>query len=957
MTFTHGDIDGTAFVFHVDEGDIHITGKIDGSSTAILVSTGGSITIDGKVDGGSNVSLTANGPITIGGEAIDGGSTATLLSNRGAITIRGKVDGTSRVSLTAAEDIRLDGKIDNNSTADMVSHHGSITIEGKVDHDSKVRLIADGDVSIGTVGAGGDKKIDGNSHVAVTSGGAISLGNKIDSGRASVDFNACEAITIGDKIDGGSAVRLSSGTGSIHVAGKIDNGGTHVTFWPPDSLKVGGGIHGGAHVSAQNWSVVGALCGSAPPVTGYWWQNWPQTFGYVSPLRALPRSVSEIAEAIVAAEIGDRTGPLKAIGGGWSFTDASLPFQTQAEVDQVSTVFRGTSGTQDLHNILQGLNNATSTPMDLWPEDVTAAVSFSTHYDQAALTQQTVNGAVLPGSRNVRLIDTKALASSLQGGLNGILSAAALQAEQDGTFFYHVEAGITMADLDQLLNHHSPRLAIQASGGSPGATLAGTLSTATHGGEFKFPLLVDRVRAIHLVGPGGEQWWIEGAQSIADPVSLQARYPALDAAHFIGGDFAGIPGLAAQDVLNAVIVSMGTMGVIYSVVLEVVPQFGLRQIVTPTSWSAVLGQAKTTEAELRTGNPEANEAVLKVILDGSLNGTGIALADNVYADLAINPFNQDAWITNRLVTPELPVDSNSPPASVGDFLSALTVALSTHAVDKVTGNHVLGRVFDFLGFATDIPANVDDLANDATQALAIANFVSRFPDLFAPVLATVSAQDVVNVANNKGHPDRGQQFLGDVLTGFFNALEGTTDGNSDQTGIGFQVGAIGWPAGGLPGRGIEIALDPARAFTFLQTVLFDDVLAKTMAVGNKPLIGYISIRICPPTNTLMGMQQYSPFSVMLEVVGYRSPEANAVMDLIQQEVLEQNQTNRLKALLHWGLENQQLTAADLVPTPLSDLISPTSTFSKIEAFRTVRQFLRNGQPPAFDNNFVRRLQL
>src|SRR6185437_14374652 len=197
---------------------------------------------------------------------------------------------------------------------------------------------------------------------------------------------------------------------------------------------------------------------------------------------------------------------------------------------------------------------------------------------------------------------------------------------------FHVEAGITMADLDQLLDHQSPRMAIQASGGSPGATLAGTLSTATHGGEFGWPLLVDRVRAIHLVGPGGEEWWIEGEESIANPTALHNRYPNLDAAHFIGGAWNGIPGLTAQDVLNAVIVSMGTMGVIYSVVLEVFPQFGLQQIVTSISttstptggtrsgWSTLLSRASTTEAQLRQGNISANEAVLKVILNGNANG-------------------------------------------------------------------------------------------------------------------------------------------------------------------------------------------------------------------------------------------------------------------------------------------------------------------------------------------------
>lgn len=38
-------------------------------------------------------------------------------------------------------------------------------------------------------------------------------------------------------------------------------------------------------------------------------------------------------------------------------------------------------------------------------------------------------------------------------------------------------------------------------------------------------------------------------------------------------------GLTARDTPNAVIVSMGTMGVFHSVVVEVVPQYGIQQIV------------------------------------------------------------------------------------------------------------------------------------------------------------------------------------------------------------------------------------------------------------------------------------------------------------------------------------------------------------------------------------------
>ena len=869
----------------------------------------------------------------------------------------GNIDGGANVNHVDDGDIHVSGKIDGGSYVILVSNHGSITVDGKVDGGSSVSLTAAGDILIGVVGGDGDKKIDGNSHVDATSGGSISLGNKIDGQHTSVDFKACKGISIGNKIDGGATVRLMTATGSIDVGDKIDNGATVVDFWPPGSLQVAGGIHGGADVTPVEWAQPDGRCAEGPSVVGYWWQNWPHTFGYVSPPRSFPRSLAEIVDAVVGVAGADQA--LKAVGGGWSFTDASLPFRTQAEVDQASIVLKGASATQDLSHILQGMNGVTASPMDLVPEAVADDLTFSSHYDQPSLTELTSSGSNLPGSGSVRLIDTRSLASSLQVHLPAILSGEAKRKHEAGTYYFFVEAGITMADLDQLLDHQSPRMAIQASGGSPGATLAGTLSTATHGGEFRWPLLVDRVRAIHLVGPGGEQWWIEGEHSVAEQTALHKLYPKLDAAHFIGGSWTGVPGLTAQDALNAAIVSMGTMGVIYSVVLEVVPQFGLEQIVTASSWSSILDIAHTSRQQLRDGSREANQAVLDVILDGGRNGTGVGESENVYADLAINPFNMDCWFTNRRVTPELPVDANGKATSIGDYLSALSLTLSSHAVDTVKDSKFVGRLFDFLCWATDVPSiNLSDDINDANQAGTLFSFITRYPDVMVSALATMNVQAVANAVNASDHPDRGQQFLGDLLSGFFHALQGTTGGvNSDRTDISYKVGAIGWPDGGLPGRGLEIALDPTVAFTFLQTVLLDDIVQNTMVGENKPLIGYISIRVCPPTATFMGMQQFSPFSIMIEVVGYRSPEANLVMDRIQQRVLELNASGDLRAMLHWGLENQMMSAGDLANTPLQDVIRPTSPFTRLEAFKAVRKYLVDGKPRVFDNNFVRRLQL
>jgi hypothetical protein len=923
MSWTHGTINGGT-LNHTDTGDIHITGNIDGGAVVTLVSTQGAIIIDGKVDGGSTANLTAAGEIQIGAAGNDPSEQ--------------KIDGGSSVNAQAG---------------------GSIALGGKIDGSSVVNLTADGDILIGADASlgGGDRKIDGNSHVVAQAAITVHLFNKIDGGSVSgnhtrVDFKACGGISIDDKIDGGSVVRLATNRGTINVGANIGGGNTDVTFWPPNSLQVANGIDPHAIVTAANWVIDFDWCASAGEA-GYYWQNWPFVFGYVTPNRRYPRSLADIVAAV--QEAAQDNLPIKAVGGGWSFSDASLPMQTQAEVDAVSIAKRGANGTQNFNNILQGLNNNTILPADFLPENVESDLSASQTYDQTTLEQTTHSGPNLPIASNTLLVDTRGLASSLQLQLHSIMSDAA---RQSIAHFFHVEAGITMADLDQLLDHQSPRLALQASGGSVGATLAGVLASATHGAEFQWPLLVDQVRAIHLVGPDGSEWWIEGDVSIADLGRLRTVYPNIPGSRFIAGN-RKFKGLSAQNVLDAVVVSMGTMGVVYSVVLEVVPQFGLQQIcvaIAPNedmnSWETLLQLAGTSAASLRSGNAAANVRVLNFLLDGSANGTGIPFnakaKTNVFCDLAINPLNLDCWITNRQVTSSVPVDGNNP---APNWLPALTQTLGSHAVDTVQNSQLLGRAFDFLNWATDV-GNPIDAVHDVQQAIGLETFISSFPDILVAGAATLSAQAVANTANEPNHRDRGQQFLADALSGFLHAVQGTSNGaTGNTTDVSYKIWGFGWPANGFPGRGLEIALPHKTAFTFIQTVLFDDVLANTMTNGNKPLIGYISVRVCPPTKTLMGMQQFSPYSIMIEIVGYRSPEANVVMELIQTKALAAQ-----NVMLHWGLENDQLRAANLSVMPVSQRLAGT-TETRLSAFKKVRQLLTNNKPSNFVNNFVSRLNL
>jgi hypothetical protein len=141
------------------------------------------------------------------------------------------------------------------------------------------------------------------------------------------------------------------------------------------------------------------------------------------------------------------------------------------------------------------------------------------------------------------------------------------------TPLFHVEAGITIQELYHRLDRLG--LALETMGGSAGQTLVGAVSTGTHGGDKALPPLADSVLAFHLVGVGGVQHWVEPSASITDAALLRERVaPGVE------------PGNIAYDneLFNACLVSLGCLGVAYSVVLRVRAQYDLVETTRRMSW-------------------------------------------------------------------------------------------------------------------------------------------------------------------------------------------------------------------------------------------------------------------------------------------------------------------------------------------------------------------------------------
>jgi hypothetical protein len=127
-------------------------------------------------------------------------------------------------------------------------------------------------------------------------------------------------------------------------------------------------------------------------------------------------------------------------------------------------------------------------------------------------------------------------------------------------------------------------------GGAGGQTTFGALHTGTHGGDFRMPPIAAAVMAMHLVADGGKHYWIEpetpsgGHPRLTDDALLKALYGPRSRNP---DDFQ----IRRDDRLfQAVLISAGRFGIIYSVVLGAVRQYCLHQERRLSTWRAIKSQ-------------------------------------------------------------------------------------------------------------------------------------------------------------------------------------------------------------------------------------------------------------------------------------------------------------------------------------------------------------------------------
>jgi FAD/FMN-containing dehydrogenase len=180
------------------------------------------------------------------------------------------------------------------------------------------------------------------------------------------------------------------------------------------------------------------------------------------------------------------------------------------------------------------------------------------------------------------LLDLRGIARVLD------MQSIALRHDVPAAHLVRVESGISIRQLNRALLDRG--LALHNMGGYDAQTIAGAISTGTHGSGHQLGALCDAVRSVDLVVEGGEVLRIEPHAGISDPAEHARQHPN------------GPRLVQSDDLFHSVVVAMGCMGVVYAYVLEVVDRYYLAERRELLDWNVL-------RERLLAGNFEPTHAV------------------------------------------------------------------------------------------------------------------------------------------------------------------------------------------------------------------------------------------------------------------------------------------------------------------------------------------------------------
>jgi L-gulono-1,4-lactone dehydrogenase len=196
-----------------------------------------------------------------------------------------------------------------------------------------------------------------------------------------------------------------------------------------------------------------------------------------------------------------------------------------------------------------------------------------------------------------------------------------------------IGAGTVIREInDTLWETHGKSLG--ALGGYDGQTLGGVLPTGTHGSVLSHGPLAEMIRSVDLVAGSGDPLRIEPKDGPTDPAAFSREHPA---SRLIRDDA----------VFDAVLIHVGTMGVVRSMVVEVRDRFWLREVRT----SVPLDVVRTSLLGGGIYRQFEGVAVPGWVADWSGRPFVGHPFPAYHLELLINPRGDDVIVTTRQPTP------------------------------------------------------------------------------------------------------------------------------------------------------------------------------------------------------------------------------------------------------------------------------------------------------------------
>ncbi|MEX0967517.1 MAG: D-arabinono-1,4-lactone oxidase [Bacteroidia bacterium] len=265
-----------------------------------------------------------------------------------------------------------------------------------------------------------------------------------------------------------------------------------------------------------------------------------------------------------------------------------------------------------------------------YPESLEALIDIVEEADELGIKVKAV-GSGHSASNIVTTSDFMVYTHGLDEPLE--LDRSILKEETNSLHLFEAEAGITVRELNGELEDAG--LALPNAGGSDVQTLMGAISTATHGSGIKLGSYPDLVRSMVMVTTEGKVYRIEPSDGITDPL----KYNDPD-----------IPLVQNDEWFYAAVVSMGCLGIVYSLIIEVVPSYWLKETRELILWS----QLKPLLAE------------------------GSILQKNEHFEVYLNPYKTDGDYT-CLITTRKHIDVQQRPKGPPgrrNFFSSLLLSFS-----------------------------------------------------------------------------------------------------------------------------------------------------------------------------------------------------------------------------------------------------------------------------------------